>query len=105
MQLFESEFKRETFVQRTLGNIRKRPNAHKRHNPIEDLEVRGSSFNFFSKDDLEFLSLNYRKERASRISSSKRRIIFIMFQQEIPYFPTLREIRDELILAQLYELS
>ena len=27
-----------------------------------------------------------------------------MFQKEIPYFPTLKEIRDELIQAQLNEL-
>ena len=28
-----------------------------------------------------------------------------MFQKEIPYFPTLREIRDELIKAQIYDLQ
>ena len=43
------------------------------------------------------MSLNYRKERANKMSPSKRRMVLKMFQEDISYFPTMREIRDELI--------
>ena len=77
----------------------------RRHDPVDLGEAFRSSQHFISENDLEFLSLNYRKERAAKISTSKRRMILIMFQKDIAYFPTLREIRDELILAQMKELS
>ena len=51
------------------------------------------------------MSLNYRKEKAAKLSPSKRRMILIMFQRNIPYFPSLREIRDELIQAQINEIT
>ena len=35
-------------VRRTLNNVRKRPNAHKRHDPIDDLDARGSTVYFHS---------------------------------------------------------
>lgn len=92
-------------VRRTINNIRVRPNAHKRHDPVENYYDNISIAQFHSKQDLEYLSLNYRKERAAKICSSKRRLVIIMFQEEIPYFPTLREIRDELIQAQLNDLQ
>ena len=92
-------------VRRTPNNARKRPNAYRRHDPLDELESRISSFGFHSQEQLEFLSINYRKQRAAKICTSKRRLIIIMFQKEIPYFPTLREIRDQLIQAQLHELK
>ena len=52
---------------------------------------------FISKTELEWLSLNYRKERATKLAASKKRMILIMFQEDISYFPTIKEIRDELI--------
>ena len=51
------------------------------------------------------MSLNYRKRRARNQSESIRRMILIMFQIDLPYFPTLREIRDEIIKAQLHEIN
>ena len=62
------------------------------------------SVHFITMTQLEWLSVNYRKERAARLFSSRRRMILIMFQKDISYFPTIREIRDELIAAQLQKL-
>ena len=56
---------------------------------------------FIKETDLEWLSLNYRKERAASICQSRRRMILIMFQRDISYFPSLRDIRNELIMGQL----
>ena len=86
-------------IKRTATNLRKRPNAYRRHDPLGDL---GSSDNFFKfqyTDHLEYLSLNYRKMRAAKMCSSNRRMVLMMFQEEVPYFPTPKEIRDELIQA------
>lgn len=79
MEIMDHLTKKVNKVRRTLNNLRKRPNAHRRHDPIEDEFARGSSFFFNSKEDLEYLSLNYRKERAANICTSKRRLVIIMF--------------------------
>ena len=55
--------------------------------------------------DLEWLSLNWRKYRAQQISTSNRRMILLMFDMDYQYFPTLSEIRDGLINAQINELE
>ena len=88
-------------VRRTLNNERRRPNAERRHNPVEEEDRRISDAHFIAQEDLEWLSLNYRKERAARLSKSRRRMILIMFQKDISYFPSLKEIRDEIIMAQM----
>ena len=51
------------------------------------------------------MSLNYRKLRAQRTSNSHRRIILILFERDYQYFPSMREIRDELISAQMNEIE
>ena len=61
--------------------------------------------NFINPTDLEWMSLNYRKERAAKMSLSKRRMILMMFQTDCQYFPSMKEIRDELVLAQMNELE
>ena len=55
--------------------------------------------NFINPTDLEWMSLNYRKYRAAKMSASYKRMILVMFEKDISYFPTLKEIRDELIMA------
>ena len=82
-----------------MNNERRRPNAERRHNPVDEEDRRISDTHFIAQDDLEWLSLNYRKERAARLSKSRRRMILIMFQKDISYFPSLKEVRDELIKA------
>ena len=98
-ELTEKSTKKIIKVIRTPTNARKRPNAHRRHDPIVDEVSRESYFKFQYTEDLEYLSLNYRKERAAKMCSSNRRIVLMMFQKEVPYFPSLKEIRDELIEA------
>ena len=44
-----------------------------------DEEGRISDEHFIANEDLEWLSLNYRKERAARLSKSRKRMILIMF--------------------------
>ena len=81
-----------------MDNFRARQNGQIRHDPFDsDEEDLANNINFICPTDLEWMSLNYRKERAAKMSASKRRMILIMFQNDISYFPTLREIRDELI--------
>ena len=86
-------------IRRTKDNQRNRPNAQNRHDPPSDENLFYKSLHFVNATDLEWLSLNYRKERAAKMSSSKRRMILIMFQNDTSYFPSIREIRDELIQA------
>ena len=45
------------------------------------------------------MSINYRKERAAKLSNSSKRMLLIMFQKDLSYFPTLGEIKNELINA------
>ena len=66
---------------------------------MDDEQARLSSLNFIESTNLEWMSLNYRKERANKLSKSKRRMVLIMFSKDISYFPTMKEIRDELIKA------
>ena len=44
--------------------------------------------------DLEWLSLNWRKYRASKMSKSMRRMILLMFQEDYQYLPSLKDIRN-----------
>ena len=50
------------------------------------------------------MSINYRKKKLAMISYSKRRIILAMYENSVQYFPSLREIRDELIEGQMYHI-
>ena len=63
------------------------------------------SIHFIEETKHEWMSLNYRKERANNLSKSKRRMILIMFQKDFSYFPTMKDIRDELIQAQMCEID
>ena len=74
-----------------------RPNEHERQNPFHNETDGNLGLNFIDPTDLEWMSINYRKVRAAKLSESKRRMILIMFQKDLKYFPSLREIRDELI--------
>ena len=60
---------------------------------------------FVHDTDLEWMSLNYRKERAAQLSPSKRRMILVMFQSDIQYFPSMEQIRDQLIKAQMKQID
>lgn len=55
-----------------------------------------------SDTPLEWVSLNYRKEKAARLSPSRRRMILVMFQHKHSYFPSIKEIKDELVMAQIH---
>ena len=66
-------------VRRTANNARVRPNAQKRHDPVNENMVRSSTKHFLNNEDLEWMSLNYRKVRAAYICRSRRRMILIMF--------------------------
>ena len=89
-------------IRRTPQNERRRPNAERRHDPVKDEEShRNSLKKFLSDTDLEWLSLNYRKARAKRLARSHKRMILIMFQKDISYFPSIKEIRDGIIEAQI----
>ena len=67
-------------VRRTVDNVRKRANGCKRHNPfMDDLIGSLEGTDFINPTDLEWMSLNYRKVRAAKMSPSKRRMILLMF--------------------------
>lgn len=106
MKLYPFDLARSVIdVQRTRDNQRARPNEHKRHDPFH-LQGEGThGLRFINPTDLEWMSLNYRKHRAAKMSPSKRRIILVMFQDDYQYFPTLREIKNELIAAQIKQIE
>ena len=88
-------------VERTKTNSRNRPNALRRHDPVQFDGSRYSELHFISDTHLEWTSLNYRKEKAAALSPSRRRMVLIMYQKQQPYFPTLREIMEQLIQSQI----
>ena len=55
--------------------------------------------------DMEWLSLNWRKYRAGQLSKSNRRTVLLLFEYDFDYFPSLVEIRNSLIKAQVYQLN
>ena len=82
-------------INRCPSPSRLRPNRSQRHNPFATFgQKSGTALSFLSPTDLEWMSLNYRKERAAGMSPSKRRMILVMFEEDYQYFPSLREIRD-----------
>ena len=66
-------------VRRTKENARKRPNGGNRHNHSKTSVQAGDGLSFTNSTDLEWMSLNYRKERAAKMSPSIRRMILVMF--------------------------
>ena len=67
-------------IERTKDNIKKRPNGQKRHDPFcFDDHARRNSDSMIAMIEREWLSLNWRKYRASTFSKSKKRMILIMF--------------------------
>lgn len=93
------------------SSIRRRPEADLRHDRTFAGVVIDQRVNdgFILKTNLEWLSINWRKYRASQISQSYRRVILNMWEgmvfNNLGFFPTLREIRDGLIGGQLIELE
>ena len=69
-------------VQRTKTNSRNRPNASRRHDPVQFDGSRNSELHFISDTHLEWTSLNYRKEKAAALSPSRRRMVLIMYQKQ-----------------------
>lgn len=86
---------------------RERPNREERHSVYEpgNIDQNSDGPNILYETNLEWLSLNWRKHRAQVISTSFRRIVLSMYEQEFNYFPTLREIRDDLIKGQIQLLE
>lgn len=93
-------------VRRTRDNVRKRGNgSYKRHDPVPSTMADNDELHFVHDTDLEWMSLNYRKKRAAQLSPSKRRMILVMFQNDIQYFPSMEQIRDQLIKAQMKQID
>ena len=77
--LNDNSEKFKAMVRRSENNIRNRPNAANRHDPVNYKCSKNSETHFISDTDLEWTSLNYRKEKAAALSPSRRRMILIMF--------------------------
>ena len=93
-------------VRRTSDNKRSRPNGHVRHDPNNyGKSNENDNQKFISPTNLEWMSLNYRKEKAAKLSPSRRRMILVMLETNFKYFPTLLEIRNELISAQMNQIE
>lgn len=91
-------------VRRSNLNERKRLNGQASYNYVVEDELTHKKLDITSTTQLEWLAFNFRKERASKLSDSKRRMILAMFSLNLAYFPTLKDIRDELIMAQIYQI-
>ena len=65
-------------MRRSDLNIRQRANGNMRHDPFNQVVNEAENNKFIDPTDLEWMSLNYRKERAAKICPSKRRMILIM---------------------------
>ena len=88
-------------VERSQDNVRLRPGGRDRHDPYNGGDSdSGNLMDLLFNTNLEWLSLNWRKYRASLMASTLKKLIFHMYEEDYQYFPNLREIRDGLILAQ-----
>mgnify|MGYP001239966175 CR=1 FL=1 len=67
-------------VRRTQDNTRQRPNGQNRHDPFMNRISDANAMDLISSTDLEWMSLNYRKRRAAKMSPSQRRMILVMFE-------------------------
>ena len=86
-------------IKRRNDNVRQRPNADHRNLTFTNNALITDGIQLISQTHLEWLSINYRKAKVAKLSESKRRLILVMFQKPPHFFPTLREIRDELVHA------
>lgn len=66
-------------IRRSHDNTRKRPNGVDRHDIMNVAMQNELHKSFINPTDLEWMSLNYRKERAAKVSPSRRRMILVMF--------------------------
>ena len=79
--LIEETEKKIVKVRRTLDNKRVRPDGSNRHDPFNHLAQDNEDSKMINNNiDLEWMSINYRKERAAKLSPSKRRMVLVMFQ-------------------------
>ena len=102
----QNELSKIIKIRRSTDNKRKRANASIRHDPFQNTSMESfEQHSLLNPTDLEWMSLNYRKARAENLSPSKRRMILLMFQKDLQYFPSMREIRDQLIEAQINQIS
>ena len=94
-------------MRRSNDNARNRTNERLRHDPFnyDENGVIGTGQSFLNPTDLEWMSLNYRKQRAARMSPSRRRMILVMLEEDYQYFPSLLEIREELKKAHMKHLE
>lgn len=60
----------------------------------------GKEYKLVKHTDYEWLSLNWRNYRVTKIDNSYRRTILYLVEQDYQYFPTLNEIRDGLLEGQ-----
>lgn len=96
----------ECKVDRSTDTKRRNPKQWQRHDTNELTMMRELSTIYYLHDqDLEWLSLNWRKYRASKMSKSIRRMILIMFEEDYQYFPTLKEIKEGLIKYQICQIQ
>ena len=71
-----------------------------RHNPFKDNDSGYDRLDILSNTNVEWMSINYRMDKIANLSLSSKRVILILFQNNFQFFPTLREIRDQLIMSQ-----
>lgn len=79
--------------------------TYSRQDPFAGGAKDDNACSFVEPTDLEWMSLNYRKERANKMSESKRRMVLVMFEVDYKYFPSPREIIDGVVKAQLDKIE
>lgn len=82
----------QQLVQRKPQNKKMRPEPQIRFNIDDHLETGQSMFHkdFIESTDFEWLSYNWRKYWASKMSRSSRRTILYMLNNDYEYLPSLR---------------
>lgn len=66
-------------VRRAPDNVRKRNNSYRRHNPTTQGCEAEDVTDLVSETKIEWMSINYRMEKISQLSDSKKRIILLLF--------------------------
>ena len=79
LEITEENSLNKISIRRTDDNVKVRPNAEIRHDPFNSDYTGSNGLKFINETNHEWLSLNYRKARADKMSPSKRRMVLVMF--------------------------
>ena len=88
-------------IERTSTNRRDRPDGAKRHQDSSYSSFDPNKLNLINKKDLEWLAWNWQSWLNQQLFTSRKHMIFEMFNRNYPFLPSIEQILYGIILAQI----